>query len=97
MSKIDDDAWLYTISRELGHSRKTIRKALALGTPPGYRRRQPVALPVMDKVARIVDAWLEHDKTRPPKQRHTAQRVYEHPRDAQGRAQRQRGRGRGRL
>lgn len=72
------------ISRELGHSRKTIRKALALGTPPGYRRQQPVALPVMDKVAGIVDGWLEQDKTHPPKQRHTAQRIYERLRDEHG-------------
>jgi transposase len=69
------------ICRELGHSRKTIRKVLAHGTPPGYQRCQPVASPVMDKVARIVDAWLEQDRQRPPKQRHTAQRIYERLRD----------------
>ena len=79
-----DGLSIRAISRELGHSRKTIRKALAHGTPPGYRRHQPVASPVMDKVAGIVDAWCEQDKTRPPKQRHTAQRVYERLRDEHG-------------
>ena len=47
------------IWRELGHSRKTILKVMAHGMPLGYQRRQPVASPVMDKVARIVHAWLE--------------------------------------
>ncbi len=79
-----DGLSLRAISRELGHSRKTIRKALAHGTPPGYRRHQPAVLPVMDKVARIVDAWREQDKTQPPKQRHTAQRIYERLRDEHG-------------
>jgi len=72
------------ISRQLGHSRKTIRKALALGTPPGYRRRQPVASPVMDPVTGIIAAWLEQDRMRPPKQRHTARRIYERLRDEHG-------------
>jgi transposase len=79
-----DGLSLRAISRELGHSRKTIRKALAHGTPPGYRRHQPTVSPVMDKVAGIVDAWREQDKTQPPKQRHTAQRIYERLRDEHG-------------
>ncbi len=72
------------ISRELGHSRKTIRKALAHVTPLGYQRGGPVVLPVMDKVTRIVNAWLEQDRQRPRKQRHTAQRIYERLRDEHG-------------
>ena len=69
------------VSRTLGHSRKTIRKALKHPTPPGYQRAQPAPSPVMEPVAKIVDAWLEQDKQRPRKQRHTAQRVYERLRD----------------
>jgi transposase len=69
------------IAQELGHCRKTVAKALANETPPGYRRRQAVACPVMDPVAGLVEAWLEQDKTRPRKQRHTAQRIYERLRD----------------
>jgi len=69
------------IAEELGHSRKTIGKALKHAVPPGYRRAQPVPCPVMDKFASIVDAWLEQDRQRPPKQRHTAQRVFERLRD----------------
>lgn len=73
-----------SISRELGHSRKTIRKALMHGSPPGYRRREPVASPVLDPVATLIEAWLAQDKTKPVKQRHTAQRMYERLRDEYG-------------
>lgn len=65
------------IAQELGHARKTIAKALKHALPPGYRRRAPAACPVMDKFAWVVDAWLEQDRQRPRKQRHTAQRIYE--------------------
>lgn len=72
------------IAEELGHSRKTVSKALTHPVPPGYQRTQPVSRPVMDPVASIVDAWLEQDRRRPPKQRHTAQRVYERLCDEHG-------------
>ena len=70
-----DGLSIRAISRQLGHSRRTIRKVLALGTPPGYQRSQPAPSPVMDEVAPIVDAWLEEARHR--KQRHSAQRIYE--------------------
>jgi len=76
-----DGQSIRAISRSLGHSRKTIRKALAHPTPPGYQRAQPAPSPVMESVIKIVDAWLEQDHDRPRKQRHTAQRVYERLRD----------------
>lgn len=60
-----DGLSIRAISRTLGHSRKTVRKALLHGSPPGYRRSEPAALPVMDKVSGIVDAWLEQDRDRP--------------------------------
>ncbi len=70
-----------SIAEELGHSRKTIAKALKHAIPPGYRRSQPASCPVMDQFAPIVDAWLQQDRQRPPKQRHTAQRIYERLRE----------------
>jgi len=79
-----DGLSIRAISRTLGHSRKTIRKVLKHGTPPGYQREQPVPSPVMGKVAAIVDAWREQDQQRPTKQRHTAQRIYERLRDEYG-------------
>ena len=66
---------------ELGHSRKTVAKALVHPTPPGYRRSKPRKSPVMDPVRSIIEAWLEADKTAPPKQRHTAARIFERLRD----------------
>lgn len=65
------------IAVELGHSRKTVAKALTHPVPPGYRLREPRAQPVLDPVKPIIEAWLEQDVGRPRKQRHTAQRIYE--------------------
>ena len=63
------------IAREYGHSRKTIRKAIA-GLEPKYRRKKDPLSPRMDPIAKTVEAWLQEDKERPRKQRHTARRVY---------------------
>ncbi len=68
-------------AQELFHSRKTISKALKYGSPPGYRRTKPPPKPVIDSVSHIIDAWLDEDKNRPRKQRHTAQRIFERLRD----------------
>ena len=69
------------VARELGHSRKTVQKALEHPLPPGYRRKQPRARPVLEPVTAIIEAWLEADRERPRKQRHTAKRVFERLRD----------------
>jgi transposase len=68
----------------LGHSRKTIAKALALRLPPGYRLSEPRPRPVLEPVQGIIDAWLEQNVTAHPKQRQTAQRIYERLRDEYG-------------
>ena len=47
------------IARELGHSRKTVAKALRERIPPGYRLSQPRGRPVLEPVKHIIDAWLE--------------------------------------
>lgn len=72
------------VARELGHSRKTIDKALAAAKPPGYRQQQPRQQPVLEPVKAVIDAWLEEDQRRPRKQRHTAQRIYERLRSEHG-------------
>jgi hypothetical protein len=64
-------------ARELGHSRKTVAKALALRLPPGYRLTEPRSHPVLDPVRPIIDAWLEQNRTAPPKQRQNAKRIHE--------------------
>lgn len=65
------------VARQLGHSRKTVAKALAVMVPPGYRQSQPRAHPVLDPVKPIIDAWLEQNSQTRPKQRQTARRMYE--------------------
>lgn len=64
------------IAAELGHSRKTVAKAIEHPIP-AYRMLKPRPQPVIEPVKPIIDAWLEQDTSRPRKQRHTAQRIYE--------------------
>ena len=72
------------VARELGHSRHTVKKALEHSSPPGYRRQKPSSRPAIDLVRHIIDAWIDDDRSRPPKQRHTAFRIYERLRDEHG-------------
>jgi len=65
------------IQRETGCHRQTIRKALEDGFEPHYRLKKPRPSPVLDPVKPIIDRWLAEDQERPPKQRHTARRIYE--------------------
>ena len=64
-----------SIARQYGHSRKTVRKALA-GLEPRYRRQKRPACPVMGNFITIVENWLRRDLEQPAKQRHTARRVF---------------------
>ena len=63
---------------ELGHSRKTIAKALAHSSPPGYHRQKMQSRPTLDSFLSIIDAWVEADRQQPRKQRHTGTRIYEY-------------------
>ena len=72
------------LSRSFHMSRKTIRRALADPGPWTYRESRPRAKPVMDQVAPIIRRWLEEDRTRPRKQRHTAKRIWERLREEHG-------------
>ncbi len=65
------------IQRETGCHRETIRKALKDGEVPKYTLQEPRPSPVLDPVKPIIDRWLAEDRNRPPKQRHTAKRIYE--------------------
>jgi transposase len=63
------------IARETGHSRNTIKKVLR-GEYIGYKPRIQQPYPVLGPYLKVIDRWLEDDKERPKKQRHTAVRVY---------------------
>jgi transposase len=65
------------IQRDTGYHRKTIRKALEGGEVPQYDLQSVRPSPVLDPVKPIIDQWLVEDQDRPPKQRHTARRIYE--------------------
>jgi transposase len=65
-----------SIARRTGHSRITIRNILR-GTYHGYPAREQQPYPVLGPYLPIIDGWLEHDKSQPRKQRHTAERVFQ--------------------
>ena len=65
------------IARNFGISRQSVRKALASAEMPRYRRTRPRPFPVMNPYRAIILAWLEADAAAPPKQRHTAKRIYD--------------------
>ena len=72
------------IAREMHHSRGTVRKAIADPSIPIYTRKEPKAKPVIGPYLPIIKQWLEEDRTRPVKQRHTAKRIYDRLRDEYG-------------
>ena len=65
------------IQRELGYHRSTIRKALEGGEVSVYRQLAPRPSPVLEAVKAVIDHWLQEDRSKPPKQRHTAKRIHE--------------------
>mgnify|MGYP006288322709 FL=1 len=64
-------------ARELGHSRKTVAKALELRIPPVYRFSKSHTRPVLDPFRNIIDAWIEQNQTARSKHRQTAKRMHE--------------------
>lgn len=72
------------IARELKHGRRTIRKAIKDAGIPSYTRKKPPAKPVVGPYAPIIKQWLEEDRSRPVKQRHTAKRICDRLKDEYG-------------
>ncbi len=72
------------VAREYGIARESVRKMLRYAVPPGYRREQPVKRPRLGPWLGVIDAILEEDKTQPPKQRHTAKRIFDRLREEHG-------------
>ena len=71
-------------ARYFGVSRSVIAKMLKYSEPPGYRRSEPPRRPKLDGYTGIIDQYLEEDRGRPRKQRHTAKRIFERLRDEEG-------------
>src|ERR1700704_1285856 len=64
-------------ARVFGLSRDTIAKMCRYSAPPGYVRSKAPERPKLGPLVPVIDAILESDKTAPPKQRHTAKRIFE--------------------
>jgi transposase len=58
-------------------SRDTISKMCRFSAPPGYVRTKPPGKPKLGPLIPVIDAILAADVTAPPKQRHTAKRIFE--------------------
>ena len=73
------------LAREHCMSRKTIRKILAEGgVVPAYTRKKERPSPVTGPYLKIIETWLQGDLDAPPKQRHTAKRIYQRLLDEYG-------------
>ncbi len=64
-------------ARVFGVCRKTISKMCRFSAPPGYQRTKPIERPSLGAFTGVIDAILATDKDAPPKQRHTAKRIYQ--------------------
>ena len=73
-----------SIRRDYRVSARTLEKILANAEPPGYRQRTTRPKPMLGQFLPVIDEILEADRTAPPKQRHTAKRIYERLRDEYG-------------
>src|ERR1700738_265042 len=64
-------------ARVFGLSRDTIPKMCRYSAPPGFVRSKAPERPKLGPLVPVIDAILEADKTAPPKQRHTAKRIFD--------------------
>src|SRR4051795_10018343 len=71
------------ISRQFGHTRKTVRHVLNHAEPPAAATRDRRA-PLLGSVVPIIDQILADDEDAPPKQRHTAAQIHRRLRDEHG-------------
>lgn len=73
----DEGFSVRAIARKTGLHRKTVQKMIIQGSPPGYRQGGARARPRLGPFVAWIDRILEQDKQAPPKQRHTAQRIFD--------------------
>jgi transposase len=63
---------------------QTLQKILHHAEPPGYRRTTPRRPSILDPFLPVLHQILVDDRKAPPKQRHTAQRIFARLRDEYG-------------
>ena len=72
------------IARRFHHSRRKVREVLCgTGQPRKYPRRQSQSAPRLGPFHKSILQILSDDEAQPPKQRHTAMRIFERLRDEQ--------------
>jgi hypothetical protein len=73
-----------SIHRDYGIGHQALAKILANAEPPGYQMAEIRRKPVLGRHLTTIEAILADDKEAPPKQRHTARRIFERLRDEHG-------------
>lgn len=79
-----DGMTIREIARTFHHSRRKVREALAHAEPRKYTRQKEPYAPKLEPFKAIVRQILAEDEQAPPKQRHTAMRIFERLRDEHG-------------
>jgi transposase len=70
------------IARQFHHSRQKVREVLrGAGQPRSYRKRKRQSAPKLGPFYDLIRQILAEDESAPPKQRHTAVRIFERLRD----------------
>jgi len=73
-----------SVQRDYGIGHQVLAKILANPEPPGYHMAELRRKPVLGPHLATIDQILAEDKEAPPKQRHTARRIFERLRDEHG-------------
>jgi transposase len=73
-----------SVCREFDIHWDTLQKILHHSEPPGYRRAAARPKPKLEPFLTVIHRILAADKKAPRKQRHTARRIFERPRDEYG-------------
>ncbi len=72
------------LARRHGVHRRAVRQALASPWPPPKRAPQSRPAPKLGPYRALIDGWLKADREAPPKQRHTARRIWQRLLEEQG-------------
>lgn len=73
-----------SIRRDYGVGWETLQKILANSEPPGYRQDAARTKTKLGPYLGVITEILEQDRNAPPKQHHTAKRIFERLRDEHG-------------
>jgi transposase len=65
------------IAKELGHSRKTVRKALESAEASSYTLHEQRPAPILGSYKELIDRLLDQNQKMPRKQRYTTHKIYE--------------------